>query len=242
MPKFSETEIKREDAISQIISSIAMEELGLSHILNAEGEKIQFVLGTLECTSGPRPSVEDVLAVNESVKEMLDKTAENEKLLSEKLKLTLSAGGQSMEQTEPAQNFAAVCGMALDTRGEQFEVENGAAVPFTKGSSLIGTEFVNSGIKVKADGTYMVQFTIHIPRQQTGRFVIGINGVTERVPFVYFSTPGDGFVTPVSGSFILPLKANDVVTVVNTSAKIWVGVAISAGYGTLGTLTVFKIA
>jgi len=45
MPKFSETEIKREDAISQIISSIAMEELGLSHILNAEGEKIQFVLG-----------------------------------------------------------------------------------------------------------------------------------------------------------------------------------------------------
>jgi hypothetical protein len=30
--------LSREDAISLIISSIAMEELGLSHILNAEGE------------------------------------------------------------------------------------------------------------------------------------------------------------------------------------------------------------
>ena len=39
--------IQREDAVNQILSSIAMEELGLSHILNAEGEKLQYILGTL---------------------------------------------------------------------------------------------------------------------------------------------------------------------------------------------------
>ena len=36
----------REEALTMIIASIAMEELALSHILNAEGEKLQYVLGT----------------------------------------------------------------------------------------------------------------------------------------------------------------------------------------------------
>ena len=39
MPSFPNIDppIQREDAVNQILSSIAMEELGLSHILNAEG-------------------------------------------------------------------------------------------------------------------------------------------------------------------------------------------------------------
>ncbi len=43
MPSFPKNDpaIQREDAVNQILSSIAMEELGLSHILNAEGEKLQ---------------------------------------------------------------------------------------------------------------------------------------------------------------------------------------------------------
>ena len=39
--------------VNQILSSIAMEELGMSHILNAEGEKLQYILGTLPGLSGP---------------------------------------------------------------------------------------------------------------------------------------------------------------------------------------------
>ena len=45
--------IEREDAVNQILSSIAMEELGLSHILNAEGEKLQYILGTLARYGSP---------------------------------------------------------------------------------------------------------------------------------------------------------------------------------------------
>ena len=39
LPSFPNVDpaIQREDAVNQILSSIAMEELGMSHILNAEG-------------------------------------------------------------------------------------------------------------------------------------------------------------------------------------------------------------
>ena len=41
----------RDEALTMIVASIAMEELALSHILNAEGEKLQYVLGTLPGTT-----------------------------------------------------------------------------------------------------------------------------------------------------------------------------------------------
>mgnify|MGYP006922539632 CR=1 FL=1 len=49
MPTFPKIDppLSREGSLNEIISSIAAEELSLSHILNAEGEKLQYVLGTL---------------------------------------------------------------------------------------------------------------------------------------------------------------------------------------------------
>ena len=46
LPSFPNVDppIRREDAVNQILSSIAMEELGLSHILKAVGEKMQYIL------------------------------------------------------------------------------------------------------------------------------------------------------------------------------------------------------
>ena len=86
----SSTDISRQNAINQIISSIAHEEVAMSHVINAEGEKIQFALGTLEGLSGDA-SLEDILNVNSSVNSTIDTALENQMLLNGKLGDALSA-------------------------------------------------------------------------------------------------------------------------------------------------------
>ena len=93
MPSFPNIDppIQREDAVNQILSSIAMEELGLSHILNAEGEKLQYILGTIPGLSGSPATVSDVLAANESVRGMLETAVQNQLFLKSKMQGALTA-------------------------------------------------------------------------------------------------------------------------------------------------------
>jgi hypothetical protein len=94
MPRFSDTpNLTLEDSIIQIISSIAMEELALSHIINAEGEKLQYVLGTLDTVKPPPPppTVDKLLEVNESVKDMLGTITMNQMFLLGKLAAAMNA-------------------------------------------------------------------------------------------------------------------------------------------------------
>ena len=93
LPQFpiDPSSMSREDAINQILSSIAMEEVGLSHIINAEGEKLQYVLGTLSGTSGPGATIDDVLKVNDSVQKMLQTAAQSQMFLSNKMSDALGA-------------------------------------------------------------------------------------------------------------------------------------------------------
>ena len=80
--------LTRDGSVNEIISSIAAEELSLSHILNAEGEKLQYVLGTLPGLSGGA-DIEDVLDVNRSVQRMLDEVAQQQLLMGAKLSAAL---------------------------------------------------------------------------------------------------------------------------------------------------------
>lgn len=90
MPSFppNGADLTREEALTMIIASIAMEELALSHIINAEGEKLQYILGTLPGMK-PCASPQDVLAVNKSVSTLLDVVAQNQMLLKSKLEKVL---------------------------------------------------------------------------------------------------------------------------------------------------------
>ena len=85
--------VGREDAINLILASIAMEELGLSHILNAEGEKIQFALGTLDTERGLSGgvTVADLIALDQSVTDTLSAVTGTQGVLLEKLQAAVAA-------------------------------------------------------------------------------------------------------------------------------------------------------
>jgi len=78
--------IDRNQVINLLLASIAFEELGLAHIINAEAEKIQFVLGTLPGVSPPEPAtLEDLLLVDKSVRKTLNTVIKDQMLLQFKL-------------------------------------------------------------------------------------------------------------------------------------------------------------
>lgn len=83
--------LTRGEALSLVLSSIAMEELGMSHVLNAEGEKLQFLLGTLPGLTGGNATLEQVLEANDSVRDVLEGTSQSTVLLHAKMAQALGA-------------------------------------------------------------------------------------------------------------------------------------------------------
>ena len=67
-----------------------MEELGLSHILNAEGEKLQYILGTLPGLE-EAADFDEVMKVNRSVQDTLSDVMEQRALLTAKLSAAMKA-------------------------------------------------------------------------------------------------------------------------------------------------------
>lgn len=87
-----EITVTREESQNLLLSSIAMEELGLAHIINAEAEKVQFVLGTLNTgVTPPAVTLSQLFALNDSVQETLQTTIKQEMLLQFKLENVLDS-------------------------------------------------------------------------------------------------------------------------------------------------------
>lgn len=79
MPVITASATTRTQAITDIIQSIALQETALSHILNAEGEKIQKMVALPDVT----PEV--LLATNKSVESMVNAVSRLEMILQSKL-------------------------------------------------------------------------------------------------------------------------------------------------------------
>lgn len=90
----------RCQAITDIIASVALEQAALSHILNAEGEKIQKVVNT----TGATPA--QMLYTNKSVEKMINAVSRLEMVLQSKLELfdhclcTPCSGGGGSDNVE----------------------------------------------------------------------------------------------------------------------------------------------
>ena len=82
--------ITREMAVNYILSSIAMAGLACSHVLNAEGENMKYILGTLPGYSGSAATFEEVLATSKSIIGVLTTIGNNQILLKNSLHDVLS--------------------------------------------------------------------------------------------------------------------------------------------------------
>ena len=81
MPVITASSTTRDQAITELIQSVALEETALSHILNAEGEKIQKIVALPDVT----PEV--LLATNKSVESMVNSISNLEVILTDKISL-----------------------------------------------------------------------------------------------------------------------------------------------------------
>ena len=81
MPVITSSTTTRSQTITDIIQSVALEETALSHILNAEGEKIQKVVAMENATA------EILLETNKSVEAMVNSISNLEMILKDKIDL-----------------------------------------------------------------------------------------------------------------------------------------------------------
>lgn len=175
MPSFPPcgADMTKEQALTMIIASIAMEELALSHILNAEGEKLQYVLGTLP--GGPKPCAgsQEVLAVNKSVTELLSVVKQNQMLLKEKLERALEAVGCPPAPEPPGPcppwDGGPCCrksGIRLTSRCDGFAWDGGSLLAWRcqeqRGHGIRWSEEAPALVRLEPGKAYALDYTINV--------------------------------------------------------------------------------
>jgi len=81
MPIITPGEGTREQAVTDLIESVALQETALSHIINAEGEKMQKIIAREDATP------DQLMTLNKSVEQLVNAIMRLEMMLQAKLEL-----------------------------------------------------------------------------------------------------------------------------------------------------------
>ncbi len=77
--------ISREEAINQAISAIAAGDSELGHMLDAQSERLRYVVGSLPGLSSQAPVIDQALETNESVRRTLQTLTNMQMISNQKL-------------------------------------------------------------------------------------------------------------------------------------------------------------
>ena len=130
-----------------LLTSIAFEELALAHIMNAEAEKVQFILGTLD-TNHTLPStvtISNILDINKSVSRTLRDVIKKEMLLEFKFENILELIEVPGVFPPPPSPLCAGCRAGAAGNQTEFHVNQG-------NRTIVTPQNLGSGI-VSLDGT-----------------------------------------------------------------------------------------
>ena len=241
--------IDRDDAINLLLSSIALEELGLSHILNAEGEKIQYALGMLQGSSPPAaPTVDQMLAMNESVRQTLNTAAKTEMQLQSRLEslIGLIHAGRKSAGTERVPGtgghagpgipvWTAAHAFAASTSNQTLAIDpSGTAIRFPDNQVLSGVtrNGASTVFTVTATGHYLVTWMVNVELDASEFIALTINNVIFAPAMLTSANT-----TCYTSTVIIPLASGG-----NLSVKIFGrGRTTSLFDGAGATLTILRI-
>ena len=162
--------ITTAQTIPLLLSSIVLEELALAHIINAEAEKLQFVLGTLPpgrtTLSPPVVTVSNLLTINSSVQRTLRDVIKKEILLEFKFEnvldlletvttVTLNVDPTTICTSGKGPNTSTLTGQVLVGGSPP---PAGTPIFFTVDNSVLGTVAPNIAV-TDAFGNFTATFT-----------------------------------------------------------------------------------
>lgn len=208
-------DIDKEKTINLLLASIAFEELGLAHMINAEAEKIQFVLGMLEnSTPEELPTLIELLKVNKSVDHIMKAVIEKEMLLGFKFEnvlelTTMTASTTSTHTTTSTQSTTSTTTIKKSARIVEFSADYSEPEYIGGGSGREGSTTVTLSF-VLEDGTPVTKeetFTgIKETTSEDFDYTIGDNDVSVKITLIVEGTNNNMHIVDVTAALTPPIE------------------------------------